>query len=253
MGGQRDHAGGRVRSREDGRGRRDYSGGITLDHEDPLRIYLSRQVGAGAGRWRRWTTANNGVSWSPATALTSAGGKNVRPVSPRGMAATRGRHERDLDDRRLLELRGPTTPPSMPARRSRRTRRRSRTPSRTSGAGRANAGGAPSGPRGARDPDGSIAGYAWDFDADGTTDATGPEPTHTYTASGALFPDAHGDRRQRRRPARLVDEILVGLPVAPAAHTRWRRPASRSTGPWTRRTSPRVGGSSTGRRMSTAR
>ena len=33
--------------------RRDYSGGMTLDHEDPSRVYLSRQVGTGLGRWRR--------------------------------------------------------------------------------------------------------------------------------------------------------------------------------------------------------
>ena len=66
-----------------------YSGGITLDHEDPSRIYLSRQVGAGAWQVETRTTANNGVSWSSPTAL-SAGAKNVRPVSPRGMPATGG-------------------------------------------------------------------------------------------------------------------------------------------------------------------
>ena len=66
-----------------------YSGGITLDHEDPSRVYLSRQVGSGAWQVETWTTADGGASWSPAT-VQSAGGKNVRPVSPRGMAATGG-------------------------------------------------------------------------------------------------------------------------------------------------------------------
>ncbi len=34
------------------------------------------------------------------------------------------------------------------------------------------------------DPDGSALDYAWDFDGDGTTDATEPEVTHTYTEAG---------------------------------------------------------------------
>ena len=73
--------------REDG-GSPDYSGGITLDHEDPSRVYLSRQVGAGAWQVETWTTPDGGTSWS-SQALTSSG-KNVRPVSPRGMAAFGG-------------------------------------------------------------------------------------------------------------------------------------------------------------------
>ncbi len=34
------------------------------------------------------------------------------------------------------------------------------------------------------DPDGSVAGYAWDLDGDGTTDATGAQVSHTYTTPG---------------------------------------------------------------------
>ena len=65
-----------------------YSGGLTLDHEDPSRVYLSRQVG---GSWQveTWTTADHGTTWS-SSAVTTAPGKNVRPVSPRGMSATGG-------------------------------------------------------------------------------------------------------------------------------------------------------------------
>ena len=44
------------------------------------------------------------------------------------------------------------------------------------------------GTAGARDPDGSIAGYAWDFDADGTTDDTEPEPTHPTRRAAATSP-----------------------------------------------------------------
>ena len=34
------------------------------------------------------------------------------------------------------------------------------------------------------DPDGHDMTYEWDFDEDGVTDATGPEPTHTYDSTG---------------------------------------------------------------------
>ncbi|WP_433347573.1 ThuA domain-containing protein [Microtetraspora malaysiensis] len=37
---------------------------------------------------------------------------------------------------------------------------------------------------GTRDPDGKALTYAWDFDGDGTTDSTDPNPTHTYTKAG---------------------------------------------------------------------
>ncbi len=62
-----------------------YSGGITLDHEDPSVAYLSRRVGA---TWEveRWRTADGGTSWT-VTPLTSGSTEpNVRPVSPRGSA-----------------------------------------------------------------------------------------------------------------------------------------------------------------------
>ncbi|WP_406045082.1 ThuA domain-containing protein [Micromonospora sp. NBC_00898] len=37
---------------------------------------------------------------------------------------------------------------------------------------------------GSRDPDGSAITYAWDFDGDGTTDSTDPNPSHTYSTPG---------------------------------------------------------------------
>lgn len=36
----------------------------------------------------------------------------------------------------------------------------------------------------ATDPDGDIVHYGWDFDGDGTEDATGTEVTHTFTTPG---------------------------------------------------------------------
>lgn len=60
-----------------------YSGGITLDHEDPSRVYLSREVGT-AWAVEIWTTSNGGANWV-SQAVTSDSAKNVRPVSPRGL------------------------------------------------------------------------------------------------------------------------------------------------------------------------
>jgi hypothetical protein len=60
-----------------------YSGGITLDHEDPATLYLSRQVG-GVFETEAWTTPDQGASWS-ARPLTSGSARgNYRPISPRG-------------------------------------------------------------------------------------------------------------------------------------------------------------------------
>ncbi len=60
-----------------------YSGGISLDHEDPSTVYLSRQVN-GVFEVERWTTPDNGATWS-SVRLTSASVRgNYRPISPRG-------------------------------------------------------------------------------------------------------------------------------------------------------------------------
>src|SRR6266699_442704 len=59
------------------------SGGISLDHEDPSTVYLSRQVN-GVFEVERWTTPDNGATWS-SVRLTSASVRgNYRPISPRG-------------------------------------------------------------------------------------------------------------------------------------------------------------------------
>src|ERR687895_606794 len=78
-----------------------YSGGLTLDHEDPSRVYLSRQVGAGAWQVEAWTTANGGANWSSEVISLPESEKNVRPVSPRGMPDP---FDQDL---RVIWMRGP--------------------------------------------------------------------------------------------------------------------------------------------------
>jgi hypothetical protein len=60
-----------------------YSGGITMDHENPSVLYLSREIGQ-TFEIEKWTTSNHGRTWS-ATAITSnSKSNNVRPVVPRG-------------------------------------------------------------------------------------------------------------------------------------------------------------------------
>ncbi len=60
-----------------------YSGGISLDHEDPSIVYLSRQV-KGIFEVEAWTTPDGGATWSSRPLAAASEGNNYRPVSPRG-------------------------------------------------------------------------------------------------------------------------------------------------------------------------
>jgi len=197
--------------REDG-GSPYYSGGLTLDHEDPSRVYLSRQTGAGTWQVETWITANGGVSWT--SQAVSTAGKNVRPVSPRGMPAPEGDmsviwmngaypnyEEYDTSIHAFTPLVG-NVPPIADAEPNIRSGPAALTVT--------------FGTAGSRDPDGSISSYSWDF-GDGASD-TGPEPTHTYTASDRYFPTLTVTDNDGASST-FVEEILVGLPTAPTVHT----------------------------------
>src|SRR6266487_2532138 len=60
-----------------------YSGGITLDREDPSTVYLSRQVN-GIFEVQVWTTPDGGATWSSRPLTAGSVRNNYRPVSPRG-------------------------------------------------------------------------------------------------------------------------------------------------------------------------
>jgi hypothetical protein len=63
----------------------DYAPGISLDHEDPRVILLSRKVGAHF-RVERWRTGDAGATWHRRT-LSHAGAHDaIRPITPRGRA-----------------------------------------------------------------------------------------------------------------------------------------------------------------------
>jgi hypothetical protein len=74
-----------------------YSGGITLDHENPATVYLSR-VRTGVFHVERWRTSDGGAHFSIAPVSTSTAG-SYRPISPRG--------ERNQTAPSVLMLRGP--------------------------------------------------------------------------------------------------------------------------------------------------
>jgi BNR repeat-containing family member len=60
-----------------------YSGGITLDHEDPSTVYLSRSI-HDKFRVEVWTTRNGGATWSSSRLTGPSAASDYRPVSPRG-------------------------------------------------------------------------------------------------------------------------------------------------------------------------
>jgi PKD repeat protein len=191
-----------------------YSGGLTLDHEDPSRVYLSRQVGPGNWHAEAWATSNGGISWSVQPLTPGSADKNVRPVSPRGMAPfggdlsavwMRGRYDSWTNYGTAIaalsddESNAPPVADAEPAVRT---------------------GPAPLDVRFdgsfAHDSDGSIVSWEWDF-GDGTG-GTGEEATHTYTAGGRYFPTLTVTDNAGAGST-LVEEILVGLPSAPTTRT----------------------------------
>jgi BNR repeat-containing family member/Concanavalin A-like lectin/glucanases superfamily/PKD domain len=198
--------------REDG-GSPYYSGGLTLDHEDPSRVYLSRQVGEGLWQVEIRDTDDEGLSWDPPTVISVDEGKNVRPVSPRGLPSVFD------DDLRVIWMRGsyPTYETYMTS--------ITATSASDNQAPVADAElSARSGPAPlpvtfdstSDEPDGTITAWNWDF-GDGAT-ASGPEVTHHYGQPGRYFPtltvvDNGG------ATSTFVEEVVVGLAAAPVTFT----------------------------------
>ncbi len=159
-----------------------YSGGITLDHEDPSVVYLSREV-TGTHEVETWRTSDGGSSWSRQAVTSASSVDNVRPISPRGLSAfnddmsvvwMRGNYnyyvtyQTDITTRLLN---GGNLPPIADATASPRT---GQAPLSVQFDGTAS-----------RDSDGSIADWAWNF-GDGAQ-GSGSTPSHTYTSAGRYF------------------------------------------------------------------
>jgi PKD repeat protein len=180
-----------------------YSGGITLDHENPSVVYLSREVD-GVHEVETWRTPDGGRSWERSALTSGSGTENVRPISPRGLASfaddmsvvwMRGRYDHYVayaTDITTRLLNGGNLPPLAESSTSPRS---GRAPLTVSVDGRAS-----------RDPDGAIATWRWGF-GDGTQ-GNGARASHTYRAPGRYFvkltvTDEAGDRDA------IVSELVV--------------------------------------------
>src|SRR6266545_6910227 len=64
-----------------------YSGGVTLDHEDPSVVFLARQR-SGVFEVELWQTSDGGHSWSSRSVTSGSARGNYRPISPRGATGT---------------------------------------------------------------------------------------------------------------------------------------------------------------------
>lgn len=189
-----------------------YSGGITLDHEDPSRVYLSRQVGA-SWQVEAWTTGDGGATWT-SQSVTAGSPSNVRPISPRGLVPFAG-------DLSVIWMRGPydsyvTYRTSIAA----STTDDANAPPVADGEPALRSGRAPLAVRfdgsTSRDPDGAIADWQWDF-GDGSG-GSGAEVSHSYTSGGRFFPTLTVTDNSGARSV-LVEEIVVGGAAAPSVHT----------------------------------
>jgi BNR repeat-containing family member len=63
-----------------------YAGGITLDHNHPSIVYLSRRVG-NVNEVEMWRTRTGGRTWSRTRITSNSTTDNIRPISPRGLDA----------------------------------------------------------------------------------------------------------------------------------------------------------------------
>lgn len=181
-----------------------YSGGITLDHDNPSVVYLSRKVN-GMHEVETWWTPDRGRTWSRQAVTSGSRTENVRPISPRGLLAfdddmsvvwMRGNYKHWVDyrtDITTVLMNGGNVPPNAEARVS---------PKRGKAPLSARFHGGLS-----KDSDGAIVSWSWDF-GDGTR-AAGSSTSHTYSSPGRYFPrltvtDNSGDTDV------FVTEVVVG-------------------------------------------
>ena len=167
----------------EGKGQPYYSGGITLDHEDPDTVYLSRDVG-GVFEVETWTTPDGGASWSRTAVTANSSANNYRPISPRGLIPfstdmstvwMRGIYHSYIAYQTTImatSANGGTKPPVAEAEWS---PHQGRAPQKVSFDG-----------TGSSDPDGTVTDWSWDF-GDGST-GSGSRAVHTYTQGGRYFP-----------------------------------------------------------------
>lgn len=60
-----------------------YSGGLSIDHNNPSVVYISREIN-GTHEIERWATKDNGSTWESQPITSKSAKKNFRPVTVRG-------------------------------------------------------------------------------------------------------------------------------------------------------------------------
>ncbi|MGZ6976444.1 MAG: PKD domain-containing protein, partial [Acidimicrobiia bacterium] len=186
-----------------------YSAGISLDHEDPSIVYLSRPVG-GTYEVEIWKTPDGGATWTHDAVTTGSDANNVRPISPRGMSSTtsdlavvwvHGIYNTYVDystSLKTIRATGGNAPPHAEISLSPRS---GPAPQSVAFDG-----------SGSGDSDGRIVEYRWDF-GDGEQ-ATGAQVRHTYAHAGRYFPTLTV-RDDAGAADVAVEEVQVGPSQAP--------------------------------------
>jgi len=190
-----------------------YSGGITLDHENPNTVYLSRDLG-GIFEVETWTTPDGGKSWSRTAVTASSSANNYRPISPRGLIPfssdmsvvwMRGIYQSYIAYQTSItatSANGGTKPPIADAEWS---PHQGRAPQRVSFDG-----------TGSSDPDGTVTDWSWDFgDA---SSGSGSSAVHTYTQPGRYFPKLTVTDNSGARGV-FVGEVVIDPGSAPTVAT----------------------------------
>ncbi|MFL5866834.1 MAG: BNR-4 repeat-containing protein [Thermoleophilaceae bacterium] len=190
-----------------------YSAGITLDHEDPSTVYLSRDAG-GVFEVETWTTPDDGTSWSRTEITAASSTNNVRPISPRGlipfsgamsvvwMGGTYTSYVAYKTSITAVSANGGSKSPIADAE---WTPHGGPAPQAVSFDG-----------RGSSDPDGSVSGWSWSF-GDGST-GSGSVVSHTYTQAGRYFPRLTVTDNSGSKDV-FVGEVVVDPRSAPAVST----------------------------------
>jgi BNR repeat-containing family member/PKD domain/Concanavalin A-like lectin/glucanases superfamily len=190
-----------------------YSAGITLDHEDPRTVYLSRDVG-GIFEVETWTTPDDGATWTRSEVTAGSSASNFRPISPRGLIPfsgamsvvwMRGIYTNYISYKTSIaavSANGGSKAPIADAEWSPHT---GVAPQTVSFDGRRSS-----------DPDGSVASWSWDF-GDGTT-GSGAVVNKTYAQGGRFFPKLTVTDNSGSKDV-YVGEVLIDPRSAPAVST----------------------------------
>jgi hypothetical protein len=159
-----------------------YSGGITLDHENPSIVYLSRKIN-GAFEIEKWTTTDNGYNWIHEAITSRSKVKNVRPISPRGLKSAdmdiiwmSGTYSSYSNYRTSIKIDKRKKENRLPEAKFATSIKKGKSPLLVRFSGRSS-----------YDSDGKIVKWYWSF-GDGSHLKGSSRPLHKYRKPGSYFP-----------------------------------------------------------------